>query len=246
MLTVAVPMAGTSAFFPPQEYRFPKVFQEIHGRPMIEVVIENLMAIRAPKRFLFIVNETDARKFRLDNVLRMLTDGNCDIVRQKAATKGAVCSLLLGVKHLLHDRPLLVCNADQVIAHDLNAIVDYFDPAQRDGGVVCFESVHPQWSYARVAEGMLAETAEKEPISRNAIAGMYFFGRGRYFVESAMRSIAKDRSHDGLYFTSAVLNEMVLDNRRLGVYRIPTAEYHSFYSPERIRDYEQRVPGGAA
>jgi dTDP-glucose pyrophosphorylase len=246
MLTVAVPMAGASAFFPPAEYRFPKVFQEIHDRPMIEVVLENLMTIRQPKRFLFIVNDADARKFRLDNVLRMLTDGNCDIVRQKAPTKGAVCSLLLGVKHLNHDKPLVICNADQLITHDLNAIVDYFDPQQREGGVVCFDSVHPQWSYARVDDGLLAETAEKEPISRNAIAGMYFFARGRDFVESAMRSIAKDRSHDGLYFTSSVLNEMILDNRKLGVYRIPTAEYHSFYSPERIRDHEQRVPGGGA
>lgn len=247
MLTIAVPMAGTSAFFPPADYRFPKMFQEIHGRPMIEVVLENLLTIRAPKRFLFIINDQDARKFRLDNVLRMLTDGNCDIVLQKAATKGAVCSLLLGVGHLNNDQPLLVCNADQVIRHDLNRIVDFFDPRERDGGVVCFDSVHPQWSYARVGEGTrLAETAEKEPISRNAIAGMYFFGRGRDFVGSAMSSIVKDRSHDGMYFTSTVLNEMILDNKRLDVYRIATDEYHSFYSPERIRDYEQRLAGGAA
>jgi CTP:molybdopterin cytidylyltransferase MocA len=247
MLTIAVPMAGSSAFFPPSEHRFPKVFHEIHGRPMIEVVLEKLMTIRSPKRFVFVVNDQDVKKFRLDNVLRMLSDGNCEIVLQKAQTKGAVCSLLLGVAHLNNDGPLVICNADQVIGHDLNRIVDFFDPRERDGGVVCFDSVHPQWSYARVVgESTLAETAEKEPISRNAIAGMYFFGRGRDFVEAAMRSIVKDRSHDGLYFTSAVLNEMILDNKKLGVYRIPSDEYHSFYSPERIRDYEQRIQGGGS
>ncbi len=242
MLTIAVPMAGGSAFYPDGDNRYPKVFREVLGRPMIQVVIENLMKIQADKRFVFIINDSDVKKYRLDNVLRMLTEGNCDIVVQKAATKGAVCSLLLAVKRINHDHPMLISNADQVIDHDLNRITEHFLRSSADGGVVCFDSVHPQWSYARVVnQDQLIETAEKEPISRHAIAGLYYFARGRDFVQSAMSSIIKDRSHDGKYFTSSVLNEMILKNQDLRVYRMEAGEYHSFYSPEKIKEFEQRA-----
>ncbi|MES2823703.1 MAG: glycosyltransferase family 2 protein [Pseudomonadota bacterium] len=244
MLTIIVPMAGNSVFFPDSQYRFPKIFQEILGRPMIQVVIENLMQIKGDKRFVFIINDIDAKKFRLDNVLKMLTDNNCDIVYQSAPTKGAVCSLLLGVKYLNADGPVIISNADQIIDHDYNKIISFFNQPDIDGGVVCFDSVHPQWSYARVAgDNLLLETAEKEPISRYAIAGLYYFSKGRDFVESAMQSIMKDRSHEGVYYTSLVLNEMILKRKKLMTYCIEKNEYRSFYSPEKIQEYEQRSKG---
>lgn len=247
MLTIVVPMAGGSAFYPETEHRYPKVFQEIHGRPMIQVVIENLLEISGEIKFVFVINDADVKKYRLDNVLKMLTNNNCDIVVQKAPTKGAVCSLLLAVKFLNHDSPILISNADQIIDHDLNLIMGFFGKPQVDGGVVCFDSVHPQWSYARVIDDQrLIETAEKEPISQNAIAGLYYFARGRDFVESAMKSIIKDRSHAGMYYTSSVLNEMILHNKKLWTYRIESSEYHSFYSPEKIQEFEQRVKGAQA
>lgn len=245
MLTIVIPMAGESPFFPRSEYLFPKVFQEISGKPMIQVVLENLSTIEAEKRFVFIINDADAKTYRLDNVLRMLTNDNCEIVAQQAPTKGAVCTMLLAVKHINHDSPVLISNADQLISHDLNRIVGHFSAPGVDGGVVCFDSVHPQWSYAKVGEGSeLLETSEKQPISRNAIAGLYYFARGRDFVESAMTSIVKNRSHDGKYYTSLVLNEMILKNRNLRMYPIDKAEYASFYSPEKINEYEQRVKAG--
>ena len=249
MLTIVVPMAGGSAFYPETEHRYPKVFQEIHGRPMIQVVIENLLKIKGGRgiKFVFVINDSDVKRYRLDNVLKMVTNNNCDIVVQKASTKGAVCSLLLAVKFLNNDGPILISNADQIIDHDLNLVMSFLGKSQVDGGVVCFDSVHPQWSFARVTDDQqLIETAEKEPISRNAIAGLYYFARGRDFVESAMKSIIKDRSHAGMYYTSSVLNEMILHNKKLLMYRIESSEYHSFYSPEKIQEFEQRIKGAQA
>lgn len=241
MLTIVIPMAGHSAFFPESTYRYPKPFQEIHGKPMIEVVINNLMTIQEEKRFLFIVSDSDVKKYRLDNVLRMLTENNCDIISQQAQTKGAVCSLLLGAKFLNHKNPILIANADQIITHDLNHIMTFFKNPDIDAGIVSFDSIHPQWSYVQVSDDKrITETAEKEPISRYAIAGLYYFKEGQDFVESAMQSIIKDRSRAGLYYTSLVLNEMILKNKNLFAYAIKTNEYHSFYSPEKINEFEQQ------
>jgi hypothetical protein len=82
------------------------------------------------------------------------------------------------------------------------------------------------------------EAVEKKPISRNAIAGMYYFSQGSSFVENSMQAIIKRRSHDGMYYTSAVLNELILKGKNLLTYKIETDEYHSFYSPEKIKEFE--------
>jgi hypothetical protein len=58
-----------------------------------------------------------------------------------------------------------------------------------------------------------------------------------------MKSIMKDRSHGGKYYTSLVLNEMILANKNLKAYRIESDEYHSFYSPAKIQEFEKRVGG---
>ena len=125
MLSIVIPMAGESIFYSTPDNHFPKPFYEVLGRPMIEVVVENLMRIEGEKRFIFVINDNDAKKYRLDNVLRMLTKNQCEIVIQIGSTKGAVCSLLLAVKHLNDNNPILISNADQVISHDLNSIVNF-------------------------------------------------------------------------------------------------------------------------
>jgi len=242
MITIAVPIAGSSLFFPESENKFPKMFNEINGRPMIQLVLENLKKIKGDVRFLFIINDYDAQKYQVDNVLRMLTDDNCDIVFQKGSTMGAVCSLLLGIKYINNDNPILIVNGDQVIERDLNDILAYFNTVNADGGLVCFDSVHPQWSYARVTDDdRLVETAEKSPISQNAIAGLYYFRYGKDFIESSMTSIEKGRSYDDKFFISLTFNEMILKNKQLFVYRISSDEYHSFYSPKKITEYEKYI-----
>jgi choline kinase len=134
MLSIVIPMAGESVFYSTPDNHFPKPFYEVLGRPMIEIVVENLMQIEGDKRFIFVINDNDAKKYRLDNVLRMLTKNKCEIVIQSGATKGAVCSLLLAVKHLNNESPLLISNADQVISHDMNSIVSFFESSNLDGG----------------------------------------------------------------------------------------------------------------
>lgn len=241
MLRIAVPLAGRSAFYDEENNQFPKIFQEINRKPMIQAVIENLMTIKHEKRFLFIVNDYDIERFQIDEVLKLLTNDACDIVIQSAATHGAACSLLLGVDYLDNDEPLLISNADQILDHDLNNISGFFLNNQLDGGVVCFDSVHPHWSYARLNEDdQLTEVAEKKPISRNAIAGLYYFARGRDFVASTKHAIMKGRQHEGRFYTSLVFNELILRNHNLQAYRIRPEEYHNFYSPQKIEEYMSR------
>lgn len=242
MLNIVIPMAGKSVFFEDKAFRFPKPLIEIEGRPMLERVLANLKTIAAEKRFIFMLNRDDVLHYHLDDVIRLLTDSSSIIVVQKGETHGAPCSALLAMEHFNSSDPMIICNADSIIEHDLNKVLRTFESQNADAGTICFDSVHPQWSYVLSDEdGWVAEAAEKRPISTNAIAGFYYFRRGSDFVTAAFNCIEKEASVNGRYFTSLTFNELILMGKKILMFKIPNNEYHSFYSPERIRLYEKQL-----
>ena len=242
MLNILVPMAGRSEFFDSKTYVFPKPLFEINGIPMIELVVKNLDIIDNGKQFHFVISADDCDRFHLDHTLRLLTDGRCNLLRLDRETRGAACSCLMAIESINNEMPLIISNADQIIEHDLNEVLDYFEDGGYDAGVICFESVHPRWSYVLLNEnGLIIETAEKRPISKNAVAGFYYFRYGADFVAAAMRSIEKDANVNGLYYIAPALNEMILDRKKLGIYKIENSQYHSFYSPQKVKEYLKKL-----
>ncbi len=242
MINILVPLGGKSVFFDSKEYIYPKPIIDIGGKPMIQHTIENLNQIEGEKRFIFVASTQDCTKFHLDNILRLLTDNNCDIIQLPKDTKGAVCSALMAIEHINTDDQLIISNGDQIVEEDLNHVLSHFNERNIDAGTICFESVHPKWSFVRLDENnKIVQTAEKQPISKFAIAGFYYFRKGKDFVESAMRTIEKGAEVNGLYFIAPTLNEMVLENRNLEMYSIKPHQYINFYSPKRIEDYEQQL-----
>lgn len=210
---------------------------------MIQYVISYLNQIKRETRYIFVVNRADCRKFHLDNTLRLLTNGNCQIVYQDGDAKGAVCSALLASEYINNDDPLIISNGDQYIEEDLNQVLDKFERKKVDAGLICFDSVHPKWSFVRI-EGadQVVETAEKNPISRNAIAGFYYFRKGSDFIHAAMSTISKDSQVNGLYFIAPTYNELVLEGKSVQMHKIDNAQYHSFYSLQKIQEFEKDRP----
>lgn len=242
MLNILLLLGGRSPFFNQEEYIFPKPLVEIDGVSMVQHVVENLQTLTGDKKFICVVNEEDCRKYHLDNVLRLLTESSTPVVKLDGETLGATCSALMAIDHIDKDQPLIIANPDQIIDEDLDAIVDYFRHNRADAGVVTFETCHPRWSYVRLdTNGTVIEAAEKKPISKHAIAGFYYFAKGQDFIDAAMRSIEKCSHTNGIYFVSTVLNELVLDHRKILPYPIGNERYHTFYSPQKIEEYKKRT-----
>ncbi len=201
-------------------------------------MINNYKSISTEYRFIFVIRQEDADKYHLDKALRLITDHQCIIVTLTGETKGAVCSALMAIKHINNDDELIIANGDQLLETNLDAVLKTFRKKNLDGGLICFESIHPKWSYARIENDKIIETAEKKPISRNAIAGFYYFREGKLFVKAAMSSIQKDSNVNGLYFISLTYNELILEGKNLEIFMINEKQYHSFYSPQKIKEYE--------
>lgn len=240
MINILIPLAGKNQFFPESDYPYPKPLIEINGKTIIEHVIHNFSSITKKKQFIFIVNTDDCKKYHLDNILNLLTEHTCKIVKIDRETKGAACSALMAIETINNDAPLIIANADQLFEDNIGELIGQFHHC--DGGVISFESIHPRWSYARIDENrFITETAEKRPISKHAIAGFYYFTKGYDFINSAMQMIKKDANVNGSYFIAPVLNEMVLANKNLTIVTVANNRYHTFYTPAKIQEFERQT-----
>jgi NDP-sugar pyrophosphorylase family protein len=240
-MKILIPIAGKSSFFDDKNSPFSKPLVEIKGKSMIQHVIENLSNINDEFEFVFIVNSEDCKRFHLHNILKLLA-GKCNVVQVNENTKGALCSILLGIKHINNKEELIICNGDQIVDCNFNEVLSSFREKKSDVGLITFNSVHPRWSYIRYDDDKnVVETAEKRPLSKHAIAGFYYFKHGLDFVNGAMESIEKGSDINGMYYIAPSINQLILKNKKITAFEIDSERYQSFYSPKKIREYENET-----
>jgi dTDP-glucose pyrophosphorylase len=238
-MNLVIPIASNSKFFSIEEYGYPKPLIEIMGKPMIQHVIENLTQSTQFKKIIFIVKQDECDKYHLDNTLNLLSPIKPEIIKLRSDTQGALCSVLLAVEDINNVEPLVIANADQIFDGGIGEQLKQFATSNLDAACLTFNSVHPRWSYVRLShQNLVVETAEKRPISKHAIAGLYMYKKGSDFVKYGMDSIKHGSSVDGKYFISPVFNEFVLANKNVGYFEITNEKYHTFYSPQKIEEYE--------
>lgn len=244
-MNLVIPIASNSKFFSIEEYGYPKPLIEIIGKPMIQHVIENLTQDTDFKKVIFIVKQDECDKYHLDNTLNLLSPIKPEIIKLRSDTQGALCSVLLAVEHINHAEPLVIANADQIFDGGIGGYLKEFGSSNLDAACLSFNSVHPRWSYVRVDhKNQVLETAEKRPISKHAVAGLYMYNKGSDFVRYGMDSIKHGSSVDGKYFISPVFNEFILANKKVGHFEISNDRYHTFYSPQKIEEYESQYGRG--
>ena len=237
-MNVLVLSAGDPGF-DPQDGGYPLSLAEFDGVPLIQMIADRCKPL-SPQRFICAMRRREAGRFHLDNVVRLLMP-DAVIIRTEG-TKGAACTALLAAAHIDNDDSLLVVSANELLDVDLAEMVASFTSRGLDGGVVTFGSVHPRYSYVRLDEsGLVTEAAEKNPISRNATAGMYWFARGRDLVAAIKEMIRKNAQVDGLFYVCPAINEMVLAQARIGAFAIAASQYHPLKTERQLHQLEMAV-----
>jgi len=216
-LNVLVPMAGAGSRFAQQGYTFPKPLIEVNGKPMIQVVVENL---NIEAHYIFIVQQEHYEKYNLKYLLNLIAPG-CDIVQINGITEGAACSTLLAKEYINNDAPLIMANSDQYIEWSSNECMYAFTADEIDGGILTFESTHPKWSYASVgSNGFVKEVAEKKVISNEATVGVYYWKHGSDYVKYAEDMIDKNIRVNNEFYVCPVFNQAIEDKKKIKVKRI--------------------------
>lgn len=216
-MNVLIPMAGAGSRFEAAGYTFPKPLIEVHGKPMIQVVVENL-AIDA--RFIFVVRAEQREKYQLDRLLGLIAP-ECEIVEVDHLTEGAACTALLAKDLINSDSPLFFANSDQYVEWSSSEFFYKMQESGCDGGIVTFKATHPKWSFAKVRpDGLVSEVAEKNPISDDATAGLYYWKHGSDFVRFAESMIKKNIRVSNEFYVCPVFNEAISAGKRIKAYQV--------------------------
>lgn len=216
-MNIVIPMAGAGSRFEQAGYTFPKPLIEIHGQPMIKVVVDN---INIDANYIFIVKKQHYDKYNLQYLLNMIAP-NCTIIPIDSVTQGAACTVLLAKEFIDNDNPLLLANSDQYVEWNSYDFMYNATNTVNDGCLLTFQSVHPKWSYAKLdADGYVSEVAEKKPISDIATVGIYYWRQGCDFVKYAERMIDKNIRVNNEFYVCPVYNEGIIDGQKYKTYHI--------------------------
>ena len=231
-LNVLIPMAGAGTRFESAGYTFPKPLIDVNGKPMIQVVVENL---NIEANFIYVVQKKHRIKYNLDTLLGIITP-NCKIVEVDGVTEGAACTALLAKEFINTDSPLFFANSDQFVVWDSNEFFYKMNETNVDGGIVTFTSIHPKWSFAKVNEdGFVTEVAEKKPISDNATVGFYFWKKGSDFVKYAEEMISNNIRVNNEFYVCPVYNQAIKYDKKVIVYK--AKEMWGLGTPEDLNNY---------
>ena len=219
MINIVVPMAGHGSRFANAGYTDPKPLIPIGGRPMIEVVIDNLRPSQ-PHRFIFLCQQTHLDQYGLGARLEAIAPG-CAIVPVAQVTQGAACTVLLARALIDDATPLMIANCDQYIDAGIDDYLARMAAENLDGLIMTMSADHPKWSYVRLdAAGSIVEVVEKQVVSNEATVGIYNFVRGSDFVAAADAMIAADLRVNGEFYVAPTYNAMIANGARLGYYNI--------------------------
>ena len=229
-LNVLIPMAGEGSRFANAGYTFPKPLIDIRGKPMIQLVVENL-GLQA--NYIFVVRKEHRQKYSLDTLLPMIAPG-CDIIEIDHKTDGAACTALLAQQLINNDNPLFIANSDQYVDWDPMTFMYKMQESEADGGIVTFKSTHPKWSFAKLDEhGIVVEVAEKKPISDNATVGFYYWKKGSDFVKYANEMIANNERVKDEFYICPTFNNAIADNKTIVSYE--ASSMHGLGTPEDLQ-----------
>lgn len=216
-MNVLIPMAGAGSRFQQAGYTFPKPLIDVEGKPMIQVVVDNL---NIEATYIYVVQKEHREKYNLDTLLNLITP-NCKIVEVDGITEGAACTTLLAKEYIDNDSPLVMANSDQFVEWDSNEFMYKMIEQKVDGGILTFTATHPKWSFAKIDEyGYVTEVAEKNPISDIATVGVYYWAKGSDYVKYAEQMISKNIRTNNEFYTCPTFNEAIGDGKKIKTFNI--------------------------
>lgn len=235
-INVVIPMAGAGSRFSKKGYKEAKPFIEFNGKMMIEHVLDGI-AITDIKYNLIIRSEFEKQyEKQLDN---LKSNYNISFFTVSKLTQGASCTVLSIHKVINNTNPLLIMDSDNIFQKGI--ISNFIDDAKDrslDGSLLTFSSDIPAFSFVELnKEGLAVQVKEKEVISNNAICGAYYFKSGRDFVDTAINNIIYNESQKGEYYISGIYQQMVNENKKIGIYNIDKTEWDCVGTPEQLNNY---------
>lgn len=236
-INVVIPMAGLGSRFAKEGYKKPKPFIDVLGKPMIERVIENLRLENATYILIARKEHIETEKELIKN-LKVKYDVH--FVGIDKVTEGAICTVLHTRKFINNDSPLLLANCDQIVDVDIQSYINDCFQKKADGSILTFidEEKNPKWSFAKVNDNdWVTEVKEKEPISKYATVGLYFFSKGKYCVNYGIDMIVRNDRVNNEFYTCPIYGYAIKDKKKITHFLIDSKKMYGIGIPEDLNKF---------
>jgi dTDP-glucose pyrophosphorylase len=238
MLNIVIPMAGAGSRFAQKGYKDPKPLIPVRGKPMIQVVIENL----SPKqnhRFIFICQRKHVEIYKLREKLLKWAP-NSMLVEIDGLTDGAASTVLKAKLLINNNNPLMIANSDQFVDININQYLDIVAEDVLDGLIMTMTADSPKWSYVGFDNSNnVNRVVEKKVISNEATVGIYNFAQGSDFVKAAETMIINNERVNGEFYVAPVYNVLIGNGNKIGIYNIGSvgSGMHGLGTPDDLESF---------
>tara|TARA_R110002167_G_scaffold346946_2_gene557758 strand:- start:79 stop:1227 length:1149 start_codon:yes stop_codon:yes gene_type:complete len=230
-----LPIAGKAQRFSERGYTMPKPLIMAKTKQVIDWAMESIDTKDC--NLIFAVRLEHINNFSIDQILKQKFGENVNIVVVDHDTDGSVSTCLLAKEYINNDIPLIIYTPDVYFQNK-------FDPDEinqdLDGLLLTFKANSPAHSYVATGEnGYATKTAEKQVISSDAAVGVYYFKKGRYFVEYAEELVKKDIRTKDEFYICPMYNLLIRDGYNIGIQQVQ--KMHVLGTPEELEFFVDKV-----
>ncbi len=239
-----IPMAGDGMRFQSEGYAVPKPMVPVAGVPMIE---RSLAALPAAQRWTALVRAEHLEHPGLEGALAA-GGRRVEVVPVARLTEGQAATCLLARDRIDPERPLLIGCCDAAIVYDeerfgaltADPTIDCLVFTFRDHPHANRHPTHYGWVRTR-DDGSVTGISCKVPLSDGVkadpgIIGIFWFRRGRLFLDAADRLVAEDRRVNGELYVDTTIEVLVEQGHRARVFDVE--HLINFGIPDDVRTYE--------
>jgi len=236
-MNIIIPMAGLGSRFVTYGFSTNKYLLpvDISGTKMIEKAI---LTLNVPmcSQFIFIIREENEedRELRtyLSELCRIHSYG-CVILSVDHITEGPASTAYLANEYINNDIPLIISNSDQVLDFNFERFLN--NSIGFDGSVLTYTPPYnfmlgsvDKHSFVRFDESTWkpVEFVEKTAISRDALIGVHYYGKGSLFLK-AVEYIFKNniRAPNGEFYLSYTYQALLNMGYSVNTHRLSLDEH---------------------
>jgi len=213
-MNLVICMAGRNTRFHDVGIDIPKYLLPLSGRPVIEMIIQNLNASDSFANVFLVAHQRDIF-FRGELETSLSNLGiNPENLSYIGETKGQAdtANESLSILNLNLDEPIVFHNADTILlSRDTSALKESLQKGH--GSIDVFLADSLGYSYVQIQEDRILEIVEKRVISNWATSGLYGFPSGAIFHSyfKKFSELAPSQNTKELYI-SDIINLMLADN----------------------------------
>jgi len=244
-MQIVIPMSGQGTRFKNAGYSEPKPLIQVHGRPIIEYVV-NLFP--GENSFIFICSEKHLQETEMRQLLLSLKS-NAKIIGIAEHKLGPVFAVSQAFDFINDEENVIVNYCDFFMNWDYEDFKKTVSENDWDACLPVYTGFHPHLLpeknlYASIKinnDFLVEEIREKysytlDKTLSNHSPGIHYFKHGKYVKKYFQQLMGEKIDLNGEYYVSLVFNLLVRDGLRVGVYN-KIDHFCQWGTPEDLAEY---------